>query len=718
MTPFILFCSSRVEWRSQSVIGMNNHVITRYERKRRSRCFVVVHHTSHSLTHCRCLVRFYFLLSHATHFNVTCHCHRQSHRHLLGCSVKLKVNKMTSIKTMLPIEYYRLPYCTPPEGVKHDNENLGEFLAGDRIENSPYVLLMKTDMYCEQLCLQNIGRADQPSVQPTKFVKTIRKQYHNNWIVDNLPSASKVENDNDTETRYWQGFPVGFINEKDKKAYVYNHVNIEIQYHQVEGTTNDYRIVRFMVEPFSIAHVIEEKITKPDDADDMTENHLSMKAKLKNPIPSCAAATAELEHTSYDMIVENGMNPQLASGDVLFTYDVIWTENKDLKWASRWDIYLSMNHAIPAKVHWLSIANSMVIVLVLSAMVVAILVRSLHRDINRYNKVAMDEEARADELEEYGWKLVHADVFRPPSFSPMLLAVGCGTGAQVLFMTLLTIFFSSLGFMNPSRRGHLLLGELWFYVLMGSVNGYVTSRLYKTFKGKAWQRATATTAFGLPGIAFVLFFMLNVIALIKESSDAVPFHTIVVLFILWFGISTPLVFLGAYFGYKQDAIEYPVSTSSIPRQIPDQPWFMGIPFTLAIGGILPFGSCFVELYYIMSSIWMEYYYYVFGFLLLVFFILVLTCAEITTLFTYFQLCSEDYHWWWRSFCNGGSAAIYVFLYSIVYFKQLEANTLATYVLYFGYMALVSLGLFSMMGFIGLSTSLWFNKAIFGSIKID
>lgn len=313
---------------------------------------------------------------------------------------------------------------------------------------------------------------------------------------------------------------------------------------------------------------------------------------------------------------------------------------------------------------------------------------------------------------------VHADVFRPPSFSPMLLSVLCGSGAQVLFMSFLTILFSAMGYMNPSRRGHLLMGELIFFVLMGGVNGYTTARLYKSFKGKSWQRATATTALGLPGLAFGVFCLMNIIALIQRSTDAVPFTTMIILVVMWFGVSTPLVFVGAYFGYKQDIIAFPVTTSSIPRQIPDQPWFMGIPFTLAIGGILPFGSCFVELYYIMSSVWMEFYYYVFGFLLLVFFILLITCAEITILFTYFQLCSEDYHWWWRSFCNAGSTAIYVFLYSFVYFKQLYANSLSTYVLYFGYMALVSVGLFCMMGFVGLTTSLWFNKIIFSSIKID
>ena len=59
-----------------------------------------------------------------------------------------------------------------------------------------------------------------------------------------------------------------------------------------------------------------------------------------------------------------------------------------------------------------------------------------------------------------------------------------------------------------------------------------------------------------------------------------------------------------------------------------------------LGGVLPFGACLVELIFIMSSIWMDQYYYVFGFLLLVYVILGVTCAEITIVLNYFQLCSE------------------------------------------------------------------------------
>ena len=620
-------------------------------------------------------------------------------------SVKLKVNKMTSTKSLMPLDYYSLPFCQPEGGPKKDRENLGEFLAGDRIESSPYLLNMKEEMFCKQVCITNLGRGEQRGVTPNKVVKAIRRNYHNNWIVDNLSAASKVEDEKAITTRYWQGFPVGYVDPDTKKSYIHNHVNIEIMYHAVETEQDKYRVVRFTVEPFSIKHEFE-----PDE-DDTT------RAKIIKPIASCDPSQKGKKHTDWPMVSAEDREPQEASGKVLFTYDVTWEEKKDLHWASRWDIYLSMDNAIPARVHWFSILNSLVIVAVLSGMIVAILVRNLRRDFARYNRLATDEE-KAEDLEEFGWKLVHADVFRPPNFSPLLLAVACGTGAQILCMSFLTIIFSCLGFLSPANRGALLMAEILLFVLMGWVAGYVTARLYKTFKGKSWQQATVLTALGFPGICFGFFFLMDLLALQQGSTDAVPFTTMFVLLVLWFGISTPLVFFGAYFGYKQDAIEFPVNTSNIPRQIPDQPWFMGIPFTLAIGGILPFGACFVELYFILASVWMDQYYYVFGFLLLVFFILLITCAEITVLFCYFQLCAENYHWWWRSFCTAGSTALYVYFYSFVYFKQLEASTFATYVLYFGYMALVCMGLFMMCGFVGVASSLAFNKTIFASIKID
>eukprot|EP00966_Prymnesium_polylepis_P191318 4433731-Prymnesium_polylepis.1 len=63
---------------------------------------------------------------------------------------------------------------------------------------------------------------------------------------------------------------------------------------------------------------------------------------------------------------------------------------------------------------------------------------------------------------------------------------------------------------------------------------------------------------------------------------------------------------------------------------------MGEAFTMLIGGILPFGAVFIELFFIMSSIWLQRFYYVFGFLALVVCILILTCAQISIVLAYFQ----------------------------------------------------------------------------------
>jgi len=221
-----------------------------------------------------------------------------------------------------------------------------------------------------------------------------------------------------------------------------------------------------------------------------------------------------------------------------------------------------------------------------------------------------------------------------------------------------------------------------------------------------------------PGIIFITFFILDVIVWLYGSTGAVPFFSMLAVLTLWFGISVPLVFLGAYFGYKKDPIEFPVVTSNIPRQIPTQPWYLNPALTITLGGILPFGACFVELFFVMSSIWLDQYYYVFGFLLFVFFILAITCAEMAIVLNYFQLCAEDYRWWWRSFLTSGSTAMYVFLYSIAYFARLEGNMFVTYLLYFGYMGIISLGVFLITGMIGFFSSLYFNYQIYASIKVD
>lgn len=50
-------------------------------------------------------------------------------------------------------------------------------------------------------------------------------------------------------------------------------------------------------------------------------------------------------------------------------------------------------------------------------------------------------------------------------------------------------------------------------------------------------------------------------------TGAVPFLEMLKLLTLWFGISVPLVFMGAYAGYRQEPLAFPVVTSNIPKQV-------------------------------------------------------------------------------------------------------------------------------------------------------
>lgn len=44
-------------------------------------------------------------------------------------------------------------------------------------------------------------------------------------------------------------------------------------------------------------------------------------------------------------------------------------------------------------------------------------------------------------------------------------------------------------------------------------------------------------------------------------------------------------------------------TNKIPRQVPEQPWYMHPVLSILVGGVLPFGAVFIELYFILTAVW-------------------------------------------------------------------------------------------------------------------
>lgn len=208
--------------------------------------------------------------------------------------------------------------------------------------------------------------------------------------------------------------------------------------------------------------------------------------------------------------------------DIIYTYSVTFVKDDTVKWSSRWDyilesmphtryflfefttkifmkIQINALHFHICSIQWFSILNSLVIVLFLSGMVAMIMLRTLHKDIARYNQMECGEDAQ----EEFGWKLVHGDVFRPPR-KGMLLSVFLGSGAQVFCMTLVTLAFACLGFLSPANRGALMTCSMVLFVLLGTPAGYISARIYKSFGGIKWKSNVLLTSMLCPGY-FVKF---------------------------------------------------------------------------------------------------------------------------------------------------------------------------------------------------------------------
>ncbi|KAK1273615.1 hypothetical protein QJS04_geneDACA007880 [Acorus gramineus] len=74
-------------------------------------------------------------------------------------------------------------------------------------------------------------------------------------------------------------------------------------------------------------------------------------------------------------------------------------------------------------------------------------------------------------------------------------------------------------------------------------------------------------------------------------------------------------------------------------------------------GTLPFGTLFIEFFFILSSLWLGRFYYAFGFILVVLFLLVTVCAEVSVILTYMRLWVEDWRWWWKAFFASGSVGL-------------------------------------------------------------
>ena len=589
--------------------------------------------------------------------------------HDLWSELKIQVGSISSHKGIIPFSYEKLQICENKNLEKVD-DTLGEIFTGEKKFNTGYDVKTGNNTYCEILCY------NQFTADSVNLIQTlINKKYFINWYLDNLPAVLKNCNTEFNQSYYdlSSGIPLGYIHDGD--YYIYNHYQFHILIN--EKSKSKYNIVGFQIIPLSIKHD-KEKSKCSKSSDDLNGNYAQDKQKLKE-------------------------------GHILFTYDVIF-ENSTKTFAYRWDFYKPTK----TRIHFYGISISEIIIMSLTFIIFFFFIRNIKVEINEYNHKIENLEI----VDHYTWKELSGDVFRAPLINPMLLSAIIGNGFQLFCVISLTLFLGIFEFLDKGKKINFLNIGIVFFCLTGLISGYISSKIYQFFKGKNWVKNGFLTSLIFPGLLFIGFFITNIILLIEKSSAAFNFTDLLTLFFLWVFVTCPLILFGSFLGFKTKAIKSPCKTNPVPGYIPNKPWYLHYKFMIFFTGFISFGAFFIELNYVMNSLWGHQIYFLAAFLLISFILFVLICSEISLIIIFTNLCYGDYNWWWKSFLIGGSPVIYFLAFSIFYFFKLKISGFSGVFVYFGIMGLISIMLLFICGSISVLITFIFVKFIYSKIKID
>lgn len=626
----------------------------------------------------------------------------------------------------MPYDYYSMPFCKPPGGIKKasGSTNPGTILLGIRIENSPYNFSVMEESRAQLVCKgPEYPEGSYPALkrsESSNLKDKIKSQYRVRLILDNLPITTYDLEQDPESVR--PGFEVGY--RVGDRYFVNNHLMFKILVHESNGQYSRLRAAEAELEAAAAAEATGRRLhgrhmlAEPQEIESGSKMYMivgfevvacSIKRTAGEPLKNIPCpASADDPSAPPPQEVKEGAK-------IVYSYDVYW-DTSEITWASRWDAYLRMPGG---RVHWFSILNSLMVVIVMAGIVAMIMVRTIRRDLQRYEQLLVDGSPNA-EVEESGWKMVSGDVFRAPT-NTMGLAVHVGSGIQIAASATITLFFAALGFLSPASRGSLLTSALIMYLLMSAAAGYACVWLWGTVNRgyEGWHKVCWRVACFFPGVTMVLLTGLNTFLWATGSSGAIPLTFFFSVVLLWLVISIPLAYAGGAVASRRELRPFPTRTNQIPRHIPPPHWASHPVVLLMAAGLLPFGTIFVELYFAMTSMWQGYFYYIFGFLFLVAALTVIITIEVSIVCTYVQLCAEDYLWWWRSFQRGGSIALYVLLYSLGFLFNTLHNLsgVIPVVLYLSYMGLLVWCLYIAMGTIGFLSSYVFTRAIF-SAKLE
>jgi transmembrane 9 superfamily protein 2/4 len=573
-----------------------------------------------------------------------------------GDKISLVTNSLRSSIRPIPFAYNKNDVFCSSSNQTDLRTNIGEFMSGDSIRVSPITFTIGESLSCVSICSKTYNET-----QKHYLLKLIEHRYRFLFSVDGIP-ASSYSNATSTTS---PGVEIGFI--ENGQHFLLNHI--------------DFRVKLYPSGP-ALKETDYSRIVGLD-------------ARARSVGPSCSSS---------------GIQSIEASESLQFSYSVSYVTS-DVPWHKRWDSILTIDYH--PKVHWVSISNTLLIVMCFCILTAVLLIQTLRAD---FSKNSQPYET-LDPLEVTGWKLIHGDVFRPPTQANILCAV-VGSGIQGCLAFVIVVTVAALGFLAPLNTGSMVTAIVVIFIVVAPLGGFVSAKLFTTI-GRDSRRSNfllSSTCFIGPSL--VLYLIGNVIFVKNDSAAAITVYSFWELFGIVVVLDLCLFGIGWVIGLRLGPFECPSRVNMIPRVIPDQPRFLSGFFTSLVGGFVVFASISVQVYFIFQALWTNLsYYYLFGLLLLVVMAMILISAQMAIFVVYLLMCYENHKWWWAAFRVPASVGLFTMGYCIYFMCRVyHPADFASVCIFLLVSAGISLALALINGSIGFLSAFTFVQLIFGSLK--
>lgn len=339
-------------------------------------------------------------------------------------------------------------------------------------------------------------------------------------------------------------------------------------------------------------------------------------------------------------------------------------------------------------------------------------------DVQNQDLYGYDDQSDFKVMDEIGWRLLHGDIFRSPQY-PILLSSFVGVGFDFLISLLVVFIFTAIGIFEVISFSTFVEPFLLIYFIVTPINGFLSTKLFKTIGRQFWKRNLLTASLLGPCFFASLYLLLQFNLAGKESTASISLkYFLKTAFILTIGCFT-FHFIGAIPALKGSPFEFPTTINQLPRYIPQQSFFHSTFVSMAVGGFQAFVIIALDFHLILESMWTGLSFFEsWGHAALSLVLCVICSAGASVLSIYMSISNEDYRWWWKAFMTSAAGGIYIFIYSLGYAVFSIRPTFGGIMPYFiestlmGFVSSLALGC---SGFIG---SFIFVCALYSALKME